>query len=101
MSTEMKVNGSNKEIFVQNSFYQNWLKKIKIKKVVHTSAYIGGKIGRVIIRSEDVFRNEIIIDFQLLNTVDLSFLFLENVFLSSDTQWAQMVSYLLGGLIND
>ena len=32
MSTEMKVNGSNKEIFVQNSFYQNWLKKNKNKE---------------------------------------------------------------------
>jgi len=44
-------------------FIKTGSKKIKIKKVVHTSAYIGGKIGRVIIRSEDVFRNEIIIDF--------------------------------------
>ena len=87
MSTEMKVNGSNKEICLKQFLSKlagNWLKK-KIKKLVHTSTYIGGKIGRVIIRSEDVFRNEIIIDFQLLNTVDLSIFFLENVFLSSDT----------------
>lgn len=45
-------------------FIKTGSKKIKIKILVHTSAsYIGGKIGRVIIRSEDVFRNEIIIDF--------------------------------------
>ena len=42
---------------------KKFLSRIKIKKLVHTSAYIGGKIGRIIIRSEDVFRNEIIIDF--------------------------------------